>query len=615
MEIPIRADIKDLQGDLSKAVSVVSDASDKFTKASLLAATKAIGGTNQQSRAILKLREDYITLQTAAKDAAAKFGQGSAEAIKAAKLAEQANNKLNDKLETGINRQSNLNTQFRSAQKEALKLANLYGVMDERTLAATKRAGELKDSIEDTKVVINAFKADSKFTVVAGALQQAAGAASIFTGAMGLMGVKSEETQKMMLKVQSALALTQGLAQLKEMGASFTALSAVIKASVIPTLMTMNGLLIASGIGALVAVVAALGYAWYKTSEAQKEAARTLEEVHNVTLKYSKRAQDLNVQLLKGRVKAEAEITNETTKEILSRYETIAEIQKKAKDEERALSKAELLEISQLKQEAVKINQIGELKLQDLKDKYREEDLKKAEAKAEKLAKIEKKKEDERLKARAHFFAIQEKYTKSAEDLTLKNAKSVDQELESINNMLKESGFAPKPLQIEAKVLIDQAALLAAKDKIKEFAENAGQQLVDILGSLGLQAANALGRALAGNGDWGESLKQNLASLMSTIAAALMALGTAIVTVNPKWGAGLIIGAVALAIAAGALSASAGSGGGSGGTMVQSPNYNANIGMGGDGIGGQTWDNFKMRTEGKDLILAIQRSGQYNRRG
>jgi len=147
-----------------------------------------------------------------------------------------------------------MRSQLRQATQDAQQMAEKYGVMSQQAIASAARAGELKDKIGDINTVITAFSADSKFTVVAGALQQAAGAASIVTGAMGLLGTESKATQEMLLKVQSALALTQGLAQIKEMGAAFTALQAVIVGQVIPSIAAMGTATIAAT-GGLILVV------------------------------------------------------------------------------------------------------------------------------------------------------------------------------------------------------------------------------------------------------------------------------------------------------------------------------------------------------------------------
>lgn len=169
--------------------------------------------------------------------------------------------KAGDAVAKAADKVQSMRTQLRQATQDAQQMAEKYGVMSNQAIAAASKAGELKDQIGDINTVITAFSADSKFTVVAGALQQAAGAASIVTGSMALLGVESKETEAMLLKVQGALALTQGLATIKEMGASFTALRAVIVGQVIPSLTAMGTAMnIALGVAgiALAAVITAV---------------------------------------------------------------------------------------------------------------------------------------------------------------------------------------------------------------------------------------------------------------------------------------------------------------------------------------------------------------------
>ena len=197
------------------------------------------------------LNQDIANAAKTAKEGMAVVGQS---VVDGGNKASGATEKLGDKVQS-------MRQQLRLATQDAQQMAEKYGVMSTQAIASASRAGELKDKIGDINTVITAFSADSKFTVVAGALQQAAGAASIVTGAMGLLGTESKATQEMLLKVQSALALTQGLAQIKEMGASFTALRAVIVGQVIPSIAAMGtATIVATGgailiIGALVAAV------------------------------------------------------------------------------------------------------------------------------------------------------------------------------------------------------------------------------------------------------------------------------------------------------------------------------------------------------------------------
>jgi hypothetical protein len=203
------------------------------------------------------------------------------ESEKIAKAATSGGDAITKSHQAAATATKSLQSQFREAQKEALTLAGKYGLTSAATIEAAKRAGELKDEVADTKAVINAFSADSKFTVLANAMQQAAGVASVVTGTMGLMGAESEKTQQMLLKVQSALAVTTGLAQIKEMGASFTALGAVVKTSVIPSLVTMNATLLANPIVAAVAILAAATIAFYAYSESIDRSVQSTVQIIN----------------------------------------------------------------------------------------------------------------------------------------------------------------------------------------------------------------------------------------------------------------------------------------------------------------------------------------------
>lgn len=73
-------------------------------------------------------------------------------------------------------------------------------------------AGTVADAMGDARQAVNAFANDTmKLQATAQAFQLVAGGASIVTGTMGLLGIESDKVQEMMLKVQSALALVNGV--------------------------------------------------------------------------------------------------------------------------------------------------------------------------------------------------------------------------------------------------------------------------------------------------------------------------------------------------------------------------------------------------------------------
>lgn len=120
-----------------------------------------------------------------------------------------------------------LKAQLREAQAEVAALADKYGATSEQAVNAAKRAAELKDQIGDAKALTDAFNPDAKFKALTASLTGVAGGFSAVQGAMGLVGAEGEDIQKAMLKVQSAMALSQGLQSLGEARDSFKQLGAV----------------------------------------------------------------------------------------------------------------------------------------------------------------------------------------------------------------------------------------------------------------------------------------------------------------------------------------------------------------------------------------------------
>lgn len=120
-----------------------------------------------------------------------------------------------------------LKAQLREAQAEVAALADKYGATSEQAVIAAKRAAELKDRIGDAKSLTDAFNPDAKFKALSASLTGVAGGFSAVQGAMGLVGAEGEDVQRAMLKVQSAMALSQGLQSLGEARDSFKQLGAV----------------------------------------------------------------------------------------------------------------------------------------------------------------------------------------------------------------------------------------------------------------------------------------------------------------------------------------------------------------------------------------------------
>ena len=131
-----------------------------------------------------------------------------------------------------------LRTQLREATANVALMADKFGDTSREAITAAKRAAELKDRIGDAKALTDAFNPDAKFKAVASSLAGVAGGFSALQGAMALFGNENKDVEKALLKVNAAMALSQGLQAVGESVDSFKQLGAVIKSTT--TFQTLN---------------------------------------------------------------------------------------------------------------------------------------------------------------------------------------------------------------------------------------------------------------------------------------------------------------------------------------------------------------------------------------
>ena len=124
-----------------------------------------------------------------------------------------------------------LRTQLKNAQADVAALSDKFGATSIEAINAAKRAGELKDRIGDAKGLTDAFNPDAKFKALSSSLSGVAGGFAAVQGGMALFGAQSEDVEKTLLKVQSAMALSQGLQSVGESIDSFKQLGAVLKST------------------------------------------------------------------------------------------------------------------------------------------------------------------------------------------------------------------------------------------------------------------------------------------------------------------------------------------------------------------------------------------------
>src|SRR3990167_2110779 len=121
-----------------------------------------------------------------------------------------------------------LNKEILSVEKGSAKYNELVHTLG-------KARGEFMDIREEA----NAFNPERRAAAFAQVGSSLAGGFQLATGAMALMGMESQDTQKMLLKVQAATALAQGIQSIGDLGKAFNILKVIIMANPIMTIATV----------------------------------------------------------------------------------------------------------------------------------------------------------------------------------------------------------------------------------------------------------------------------------------------------------------------------------------------------------------------------------------
>lgn len=239
-----------------------------------------------------------------------------------------------------------LRTQLREATQDFIRLQESGTATAREINQAARRAADLKERIADAKDTIDAFNPEAKFKAFGQVVTGVAGAFSAAQGAMALMGVEGEEVQKTMLKVQGALALSEGLNTVFGLGDAFGNLSKrVLESSTFITANTavtatagkifkvfglevtatstafrvLKGAIAATGIGLLVIALGEAVAAFQSFSNRAEEAKKSQEEFNKVVIAGAKaqregekdsirRQQELEIAKAKQRGASEKEI-------------------------------------------------------------------------------------------------------------------------------------------------------------------------------------------------------------------------------------------------------------------------------------------------------------------
>jgi hypothetical protein len=122
-----------------------------------------------------------------------------------------------------------LRKEIKEANGELLKAQALYGDYSKEAINAAQKVALLKDKIQEARETSDLFDPGKKFQALTGSLTAVAGGFGAIQGAMALFGVESDNVQKALLKVNAAMALSQGLSTIKDSAKDFERLGSMIK--------------------------------------------------------------------------------------------------------------------------------------------------------------------------------------------------------------------------------------------------------------------------------------------------------------------------------------------------------------------------------------------------
>ena len=168
--------------------------------------------------------------------------------------------------------------------------------------------GRARGEFMDIKEEANAFNPERRAAAFAQVGTSLASGFQLATGAMALMGVESEDTQKMLLKVQAATAMAQGVQSVGDLGKAFKLLSVIIMANPIMT--------IAAVIGAAAVAIGVFTSEEEKAVEVQKDLNAELEKTASLMKGFGREAlsTDEVIGRLESNIKKSAVTTDELEK-------------------------------------------------------------------------------------------------------------------------------------------------------------------------------------------------------------------------------------------------------------------------------------------------------------
>jgi len=137
---------------------------------------------------------------------------------------------LNIKVEGGdsLKEVKDLKQQFAEAEDAVFKLAGAGKQNTEEFRKAALEAAALKQEVDNINTSLDDLKPEAKLAAFGKTIAGVSSGFAAATGAAALLGNESEDLQKTLVKVQAAMAFSEGVRGLKDLGEGFKVLKAVI---------------------------------------------------------------------------------------------------------------------------------------------------------------------------------------------------------------------------------------------------------------------------------------------------------------------------------------------------------------------------------------------------
>ena len=422
----------------------------------------------------------------------------------------------------------NVKKQLKEANVELIAAQKNFGEYSDEAIAAAKRVAQLRDSIQEARETADLFDPGKKFQALSNTLSAVAGGFAAVQGAIGLFGSESKELEKQLLKVQSALALSQGLSTIADSAKDFQRLNAIVQSSTIfmranaaantATAATMKalgiavdttstsfrvlkGAIAATGIGLAVIAIGELISAisnYTSAAERAKEAQDKLNESITKSAEGALQAEIDQINRSNDLLIAQAKLRGASEKEIFeieqsSRRLRIAarnRFNKEVADADKEAADKNLSEIRK-EQDNIVINDINfQTSEKERKRKLREQELKEQEESEKRLLEGRQR----AAKAGLDFDKLElerrERLKKEQEDARIKEQEDADKFLEA--------EFEKENIRVQA--IIDNRNKVAANDiKASEMELQARVQLEDAKFAAASAGLNALGALVGEN--------------------------------------------------------------------------------------------------------------------